>query len=467
MKLKTIHILLAGIIITCGTSASAAVLDDVRDLINAGQYAEALDLAAPVLKRSPRDAKTNYWYGRAALGAGDTDEALRTLAVAAERGYTDAYAPLIETALAVYDTDLASESIDDWRTALKKSKKAEPDALTDLESRYVRMANAIARVENIPVIAEYTIARADMDNLINRINGDNPQRGTIFGPNDKPFFVNNMTTEVFRTVPDSTGTSRLYQAGVLDDGSTENPVDLTPYIGDGDILAPFVMQDGETVYFSARRDDSLGGYDIYMTRRDGEGGFYEPTNLGMPYNSPANEYLFAIDETARIGWWITDRDAEPDSVRVLIFVPNTTRVNIDADADDVAQRARLDDITITIPDGFDKAKALAAIPVPVADQANDSDNIAPISLGNGRILTSKKDFRNPDALAEYTDMLAIENRLNDAQNRLDDMRLRYSQGDKNLKGDIRALEHDTDRLRRDLMNARNRVIRLENARSGR
>lgn len=306
-----------------------------------------------------------------------------------------------------------------------------------------------------------------MDNLINRINGDNPQRGTIFGPNDKPFFVNNMTTEVFRTVPDSTGTSRLYQAGVLDDGSTENPVDLTPYIGDGDILAPFVMQDGETVYFSARRDDSLGGYDIYMTRRDGEGGFYEPTNLGMPYNSPANEYLFAIDETARIGWWITDRDAEPDSVRVLIFVPNTTRVNIDADADDVAQRARLDDITITIPDGFDKAKALAAIPVPVADQANDSDNIAPISLGNGRILTSKKDFRNPDALAEYTDMLAIENRLNDAQNRLDDMRLRYSQGDKNLKGDIRALEHDTDRLRRDLMNARNRVIRLENARSGR
>lgn len=251
------------------------------------------------------------------------------------------------------------------------------------------MANAIARVENIPVIAEYTIARADMDNLINRINGDNPQRGTIFGPNDKPFFVNNMTTEVFRTVPDSTGTSRLYQAGVLDDGSTENPVDLTPYIGDGDILAPFVMQDGETVYFSARRDDSLGGYDIYMTRRDGEGGFYEPTNLGMPYNSPANEYLFAIDETARIGWWITDRDAEPDSVRVLIFVPNTTRVNIDADADDVAQRARLDDITITIPDGFDKAKALAAIPVPVADQANDSDNIAPISLGNGRILTSK------------------------------------------------------------------------------
>lgn len=126
MKLKTIHILLAGIIITCGTSASAAVLDDVRDLINAGQYAEALDLAAPVLKRSPRDAKTNYWYGRAALGAGDTDEALRTLAVAAERGYTDAYAPLIETALAVYDTDLASESIDDWRTALKKVKKPSP-----------------------------------------------------------------------------------------------------------------------------------------------------------------------------------------------------------------------------------------------------------------------------------------------------------------------------------------------------
>lgn len=447
------------------TTVTAAVLDDVRSLIDSGDYRAAMDMAAPVLKRSPRDAKTNYWYGRAALGAGDIDEALRTLSVAAERGYTDAYAPLIKVYLNLYDVDSASESIDSWRTAIKKARRTDPAEIEDIEAQYVRMSNALARVENIPVIAEYTLARSDIERLLDDVNSGRAPKGTLFAKDSIPFFINNMTNEVFRTRKDSTDTSRLYVAGVLDDGTLESPADLTEYIGEGDIVAPFVMEDGETVYFGARRDDSLGGYDIYMTRRDGDGGFYEPTNIGMPYNSPDNDYLYVVNERIGLGWWITDRDADPDSVRVLVFVPNTTRVNIDAEADDIVDRARLDDISTTIPDDYDIAAAKARIPTPGRTTTADiGESFRPLSLGNGRVITAMSEFRNPDAAAALSDLRAVESKLDKAQSELAALRLEYGEGNTNIKGKIRALEAETSRLAREVLNARNRVIRLETSR---
>lgn len=457
------NILSSFVLVVAGVAtATAGVLDDVRSLIESGDYKAAMEMAAPVLKRSPRDAKTNYWYGRAALGAGDVDEAVRTLGVAAGRGYLDAYAPLVKAYLDLYDVDEAAEAIEGWRAALKKARRSDSAELDDIEARYVRMSNALARVEDIPVIADYTLSRTDMERLLDDVNSGRMPKGPTFASDSIPFFINNMTNEVFRTGKDSTDTSRLYAAGVLDDGTLESPRDLTEYIGEGDVVAPFVMEDGETLYFGARRDDSLGGYDIYMTRRDGDGGFYEPTNAGMPYNSPDNDYLYVVNERAGIGWWITDRGADPDSVRVLVFVPNTTRINIDAEADDVADRARLDDIQITIPDDYDLAAAKARIPVPGNASTTDNDEtFSPLSLGNGRIITAMSDFRNPDAAAAMADLRNEQSKLENVQTKLAGLRLEYGAGKTSVKGDIRALEAQETRLARDVLNARNRVIRLE------
>ena len=51
----------------------------------------------------------------------------------------------------------------------------------------------------------------------------------------------------------------------------------------------------------------------------------------MPFNSPANDYMYIIDEFNNLGWFATDRNQPKDSVCLYTFIPTQTRsvYNID------------------------------------------------------------------------------------------------------------------------------------------
>lgn len=104
---------------------------------------------------------------------------------------------------------------------------------------------------------------------------------------------------------------------------------------------PFMMADGVTLYYAAKGRESLGGYDIFVTRFNTESKQYvAPENIGMPFNSPANDYLYVIDETNHIGWFASDRYQAADSVCVYTFIPNESR-DIYESAPDNAHQIRL------------------------------------------------------------------------------------------------------------------------------
>lgn len=89
---------------------------------------------------------------------------------------------------------------------------------------------------------------------------------------------------------------------------------------------PFMLSDGATLYYASKGEESLGGYDIFMTRWDSEGRrFFKPENIGMPFNSEGNDYLYMIDEFNRLGWFVTDRGQNADTVCLYCFIPNETR----------------------------------------------------------------------------------------------------------------------------------------------
>jgi hypothetical protein len=89
---------------------------------------------------------------------------------------------------------------------------------------------------------------------------------------------------------------------------------------------PFMLTDGITMYYAAECEESLGGYDIFMTRYDADNGqFLAPENIGMPFNSPANDYLMVIDEFYQLGWFVTDRNQPADTVCLYTFIPTETR----------------------------------------------------------------------------------------------------------------------------------------------
>ena len=79
-------------------------------------------------------------------------------------------------------------------------------------------------------------------------------------------------------------------------------------ISDSSANYPFLMPDGVTFYFAQKGEQSIGGYDIFVTRYDPEtGSFLKAENIGMPFSSTANDYLYAIDEVNNLGYFVTDR----------------------------------------------------------------------------------------------------------------------------------------------------------------
>ena len=78
-------------------------------------------------------------------------------------------------------------------------------------------------------------------------------------------------------------------------GSWSNPVSLGSVINTlGTEMAPFLHPDGKTLYFSSNTHVGMGGYDLFVSRRNEKGEWSEPVNLGYPINTPGDEINFIV-----------------------------------------------------------------------------------------------------------------------------------------------------------------------------
>ncbi len=97
-------------------------------------------------------------------------------------------------------------------------------------------------------------------------------------------------------------------------------------------INPYQLFDGATLFFAAKTPQTLGEYDIFMTRYKREdGSYFAPENYGLPFNSTANDYLLAIDEVNSLGWLVTDRRQPEGQVCIYTFVPTHVRKTFEGD----------------------------------------------------------------------------------------------------------------------------------------
>jgi OOP family OmpA-OmpF porin len=77
------------------------------------------------------------------------------------------------------------------------------------------------------------------------------------------------------------------------------PKNLGKIINDNntDEKSPFLAADEKTLYFSSDRENGLGGYDIWMSKRldNSYTKWSKPVNLGSPINTLENEDFFTLD----------------------------------------------------------------------------------------------------------------------------------------------------------------------------
>lgn len=109
--------------------------------------------------------------------------------------------------------------------------------------------------------------------------------------------------------PGGIGGSDLYYCEMGDDGRWTRPRNLgAPVNTPGDEEAPFLSNDGHTLYFSSTGHPGLGDQDIYMSWWDiSRERWTNVINLGPPVNSPHRELGFHLTADNRTGYFASDR----------------------------------------------------------------------------------------------------------------------------------------------------------------
>ncbi|MDR2848781.1 MAG: hypothetical protein LBV39_06710, partial [Bacteroidales bacterium] len=89
--------------------------------------------------------------------------------------------------------------------------------------------------------------------------------------------------------------------------SFKRPINLksinTPLAEEGVHISP----DGNTLYFSSKGYPGMGGFDIYKSKKDENGIWSEPVNMGYPINGPDDDLFYRITSDTTIALFSSKR----------------------------------------------------------------------------------------------------------------------------------------------------------------
>lgn len=122
------------------------------------------------------------------------------------------------------------------------------------------------------------------------------------------YFFNDSTLFFSASRPDSYGGYDLYYS-IKRKEVWSAGINLGDQINsEFDEVTPFMCEDGRTLYFSSNRLSSMGGFDIFSTRFDERSNQWPPPqNLGRPLNSAGNDLFFRISNDGLMSILSSDR----------------------------------------------------------------------------------------------------------------------------------------------------------------
>ena len=277
-------------------------------------------------------------------------------------------------------------------------------------------------------------------------------------------FVNEMGNKAYFSQPDDSLKQQLCTSDLL--GGEWSKPQLLNGISEGisETAYPFMLADGLTFYFAGKGEESIGGYDIFMTRYDAHNNsFLKPENIGMPFNSEANDYLFAIDEYAHIGYFVSDRRQPEGKACLYIFIPQSSRKTYDPivyTPAEIRGFADISSIADTWGNGEERSAALAryqAISINNMKAMNtdaqpDDNTVASLELVINDALTysSARDFRSREAAVLYKQLIEARQQLCLLNEQLEKSRSFYPQ----------TAGAEKKSLQREILQAETEVIQL-------
>lgn len=95
----------------------------------------------------------------------------------------------------------------------------------------------------------------------------------------------------------------------FENGRWTEPQNLGPTINtQWDEMSPFIHFDDRTLYFSSNRPEGMGGFDLFVSSRQNDGGTWgTPENLGYPINTEGDDNNLIVSADGRTAIYASDR----------------------------------------------------------------------------------------------------------------------------------------------------------------
>lgn len=234
----------------------------------------------------------------------------------------------------LYDQALEQTEDSVARIAIQDSKMLSENGLGMTDFVFQPTVVARHRFSTEDFYLYYPLRDSSWRPLPNILNSDagHPFYKAIYFPED-------MRT-LYYSAPDADGAVNIYRTD-RKDTTWSAPCLLNEYlVSSEDEIYPMLSPDGKHLYFASSGLYGMGGFDLYVSSwNEDQKEWGPPANMGMPFSSPYNDFLFINTPDGKYSIFASDRNCPGDSVDVYVIEQETMPVR--KGVDDIAQLRKI------------------------------------------------------------------------------------------------------------------------------
>lgn len=148
-------------------------------------------------------------------------------------------------------------------------------------------------------------------NQLDSLGGDNLSRAV---------YVPDGSRDIYYSAKDEEGIRNIYATHLADSLWSVPALINEQLTSSSDEIYPMLSPDGQSLFFASKGLYGMGGYDLYVSQWNKETGDWDvPVNMGFPYSSPYDDFLFVNTEDGKYSIFASNRECGRDSVTIYVL----------------------------------------------------------------------------------------------------------------------------------------------------